>query len=203
MASHESPLRDLSDPSAHEEQMVGLTSRGKISLALQQGSNHKSTFRIEANFPPKLLHPSLNPQNLTPKSGGQTPEFNPKRSKPGFQALDLTPDPAPKTGDSFWDSSDDEGDLESLLRPAEKSEAAKGETLLDEEDVSEYPALPKRAHMFTGLWRLLKIALPLVGVNAIYSSEGIVAMAFLGHLGQRELAGGALAISLGNICGER
>ncbi|GAQ78919.1 MATE efflux family protein [Klebsormidium nitens] len=122
-----------------------------------------------------------------------------QKSKPATPTFDLNPK---VDSDAFWDGSDDgDGDREALLTSLETG-AGLVMSADPEPDVAAYPAYPPRTEAFAELRRLLRMALPLLGVNALYSSQGIISMAFLGHLGRKELAGGALAISLGNICGD-
>ncbi|KAL5734457.1 hypothetical protein ACOSP7_032318 [Xanthoceras sorbifolium] len=54
------------------------------------------------------------------------------------------------------------------------------------------------AEELTSLW---KIAYPIAIANLIFHSKSIIAMLFLGHLGDTELAGGSLSAGVANISG--
>lgn len=197
------PLRSLLERGANVAQVS--TPRNRMAGASPRGFTHQSTFRIESASQPiavsqSTLSTDLDKENQVPWITSNIRDSIAQKFRPATPTLDLNPK---VERDPFWDSSDGESsDGEALL-----TSSGTGAGLLTsadtEPDVAVYPAYPARVAVFAELGRLLRMALPLLGVNALYSSQGIISMAFLGHLGRRELAGGALAISLGNICGDR
>ncbi|GAQ78344.1 MATE efflux family protein [Klebsormidium nitens] len=70
----------------------------------------------------------------------------------------------------------------------------------NEHDVS-YRFVPHLTDALPETVRLLKLAGPIVGESAILSAQSVASMIFLGRLGRLEMAGGALALTLANICG--